>query len=185
MKSGATIETDRLIIRHWTRAQSDIDALHRLNSDEEVMRFYPARRSLDQTVAMLNSILEFANSYGYTWSAVCLKATGAPIGFSGLAPVNNFVAPFCPADEIGWRFLPEYWGKGYASEAAAALLQHAWNDLNKSRIVAFAVSSNKASIEVMKRIGMVANPTFDFDHPNVPDTMPHLKRHSFYEIHRP
>ncbi len=107
-----------------------------------------------------------------------------PIGFAGIAPVNYFKAAFLPGVEIGWRLLPEFWGHGYASEAARSLLTHAFDDLAINRIVAFAASDNHASINVMKRIGMIAEPHYDFDHPNVPDTHPHLKRHVVYAAHR-
>ena len=53
-----------------------------------------------------------------------------------------------------------------------------------STIVSFAVHDNHASTGVMRRIGMVAEPDRDFDHPRVPDTHPELKRHAFYRITR-
>lgn len=49
-------------------------------------------------------------------------------------------------------------------------------------IVSFAVTANQRSTAVMERIGMTAEPAHDFDHPGVPDSHPHLKRHSFYRI---
>ncbi len=180
MKTGAQIETDRLIIRAWATSENDRHAFHRLNSDEQVMRFFPFRRSREEADDLLERIFKMNDEFGYGWAAICLKNTGQAIGFAGVAPVNYFDAAFLPADEIGWRILPEHWHKGYATEAASALLMHAFDTLNINRIVAFAVEQNTASVNVMKRIGMLAEPHFDFDHPNVPDTHPHLKRHVVY-----
>jgi RimJ/RimL family protein N-acetyltransferase len=183
MKHGAEISTERLLIRHWTGLEQDRHALHRLNSDEAVMKFYPSRRTRAESDAFLERIWALTKENGMGWAAVCLASTGEPVGFSGVAPVNYFEAAFTPAVEIGWRLLPEHWGKGYATESAAALLNHGFTELGLGRIVAFAVPANTASTSVMQRIGMKPNPAFDFIHPNVPDTHPHLKRHVFYEVH--
>ncbi|MGL4488165.1 MAG: GNAT family N-acetyltransferase [Rhizobiaceae bacterium] len=185
MKTGHEIETDRLRIRGWTLSDEDRAVFHRLNSDPQVMRYFPFRRTSAETDALLELVLKMSREQGYGWAAVCLKDTHEVIGFSGIADVNYFSAAFLPADEIGWRLLPEHWHKGYATEAAAALLAHAFDVLRRKRIVSFAVTENTASINVMKRIGMVAEPHFDFDHPNAPDTQPHLKRHVVYAANRP
>jgi RimJ/RimL family protein N-acetyltransferase len=180
LKQDCQIQTERLVLRGWTTSQADRIAFHRLNADETVMKFYPFRRTRRESDELLDTVLQMNRSQGYGWAAVCLQNTGVVIGFSGIVPVNYFDAAFLPADEIGWRLLPEHWHKGYATEAATALLNHAFETLNRQRIVAFAVPANQASINVMRRIGMKAEPRFDFDHPNVPDTHPHLRRHVFY-----
>ena len=94
--------------------------------------------------------------------------------------------PFMPvgAVEIGWRLAPEFWGKGYASEAAHAWLDHAFEVLGLAEVVSFAVTTNRRSTAVMERIGMTADPDHDFDHPAVPDSHAHLRRHSLYRITR-
>ncbi len=149
------------------------------------MRFFAVRRTRPESDALLERIWAATAEHGMGFGAICLASTGEPIGFSGVAPVDYFEAAFTPAVEIGWRLLPEHWGKGYATEAATALLRHGFTDLGLQKIVAFAVPANIASVNVMKRIGMTPNPSMDFIHPNIPDTHPHLKRHVIYEAHAP
>ena len=181
MKAGATLTTDRLVLRHW-RPEADGEVFHRLNSDERTMRFFPFRRDRAQSDALLTRIGEMIAQDGYGWCAFALRGEDKVIGFGGLARVHDLAC--APATEIGWRLLPEYWRKGYASEAGSALLAHGFNDLGLDEIVSFAVHDNHASTGVMRRIGMVAEPDRDFDHPRVPDTHPELKRHAFYRITR-
>lgn len=179
MKAGVTLATERLVLRHWQPA-TDADIFHRLNSDEQVMRFFPFRRDRAQSDAMMQRVRDLVAREGIGWCAFTLRDSGTVIGFGGLAKVND--PPFAPAVEVGWRLLPDHWRKGYASEAATALLAHGFDDLGLSEIVSFAVSDNHASTGVMRKIGMTAEPDRDFDHPGVPDTHPHLRRHVFYRI---
>lgn len=183
MKAGAEIITDRLLLRHWTGSTTDRTAFHRLFSDPEVMRFFPQRLARAEADALLDGLFPLIAEYGFGWAALCLKDKEDPIGFAGLMPVR-FKAAFAPTVEIGWRVLPEHWGKGYATEAANALLRNGFKDLHLDEIVSFAVHDNHASTAVMIRIGMIPEPALDFDHPRVPDTHPHLKRHVFYRLTR-
>lgn len=179
MKAGTTLTTHRLLLRHW-QPDTDAEAFHRLNSDDRVMHFFPFRRDEAACRDMMARIADRLARDGYGWCAFTLRATGAVIGFGGLARVDNL--PCAPATEIGWRLLPEHWGMGYATEAAAALLRHAFDDMALDEVVSFAVCDNHASTAVMCRIGMTAERNRDFDHPDVPDSHPHLKRHVFYRI---
>jgi RimJ/RimL family protein N-acetyltransferase len=176
------LETERLVIRNWE--DRDRDLFHRINSDDEVMRFFPFRRSRAEADAFLDRIRAENEARGYGFSALELKETGECIGFAGLHADN--VAPSRPPDtvEIGWRLAPEFWGKGYVSEAAEALLAFGFETLGRDEIISFAVWNNDRSTAVMRRIGMTAEPESDFDHPRVPDTHPQLKRHVFYSLKR-
>jgi len=104
------------------------------------------------------------------------------IGFVGLS-VPSFTSHFTPCVEIGWRLAKEYWGNGYASEAAVACLRFGFEKLTLKQIVAFTAPLNKRSIAVMERIGMSRNPADDFDHPNIPPGDP-LQRHVLYRMNR-
>lgn len=81
------------------------------------------------------------------------------------------------------RVAKEHWGKGYASEAAAACLRFGFEYLKLQQIVAFTVPLNKRSIGVMERIRMSRDPADDFDHPKLPAGHP-LQRHVLYRINR-
>lgn len=176
------LETARLLIRNWE--DRDRDLFHRINSDERVMRFFPFRRTRAEADAFLDRIRADNAARGYGFAALELKETGATIGFAGL--YTDTVVPARPggAVEIGWRLAPEFWGKGYVTEAGGELLRFGFEELALDEIVSFAVKDNAPSIAVMRRLGMRPEPEGDFDHPRVPDTHPHLKRHVLYTLSR-
>ena len=173
------IETERLILRNWR--DEDRPTMHRLNSDEAVMKYFPFRRNRIESNLMMETVRNKISAKGYSWSAVELKQSNEVVGFAG---ISDFTAelPFTPAVEIGWRFLPEHWGNGYATEAARAWLDHAFTNLGIDNIVSFAVAENTGSTAVMKRLGMRHYPDLDFDHPSVSNDYPSLKRHVLYSI---
>lgn len=183
MSIGFRLETERLYLRPWTMSDADCAFFHYLNSDDEVMRFFPFRRNREESDAVLKKLIEAFTHEDMGWMATCLKDTGEVTGFTGLSPVR-FEAAFTPAIEIGWRLGTAYWGKGYASEAARGLLAHAFGKLELDGIVSFAAQGNHASMAVMTRIGMGPDPVFDFDMPGIGDDFAHLRRHIFYRITR-
>lgn len=176
------IRTERLILRNWE--ERDRDLFHRINSDDQVLEFFPFRRTRAEADAKLVQFRAEVESDGFGWTAVEIAGTGDCIGFAGLHRTEHM--PFLPAGtvEIGWRLAPEFWGKGYVSEAATAWLDFGFETLGLDEIVSFAVWNNNRSTAVMGRIGMRADPRRDFDHPGVPDSHPHLKRHVFYVLKR-
>lgn len=174
------VRTGRLILRNWE--ERDRDLFHRINSDDRVMEFFDFRRDRTAADALMDSMREEIARDGYGWTAAEIAATGECIGFIGLHPVE--IPGLAAADtcEVGWRLAPEFWGKGFASEGANALLAFGFADLHLREIISFAVSGNKRSTAVMERLGMRRDPTADFDHPRVID--PDLKRHVLYRISR-
>ena len=96
----------------------------------------------------------------------------------------TFEAPFTPCLEIGWRLARAWWGHGLATEAARALLAHAFGPLGRSEVVSFTTVANLASRRVMRRLGMSHDPSEDFDHPRLPLGHP-LRRHVLYRLARP
>ena len=105
------------------------------------------------------------------------------IGFVGLLhrTKEEFDAPFMPATEIGWRLSSKHWNKGYATEAALAVLEYGFTQLNLEEIVSFTVVNNKASRRIMEKIGLQHHPTEDFDHPKLEADSP-LRRQVLYRI---
>jgi RimJ/RimL family protein N-acetyltransferase len=104
-------------------------------------------------------------------------------GFVGLS-TPRFDAHFTPCIEIGWRLALDYWGHGYATEAARAALAFGFSEAGLDEIVALTVPDNIRSRRVMEKIGMTHNPADDFDHPNVAEGNPR-RRHVLYRIGRP
>jgi RimJ/RimL family protein N-acetyltransferase len=176
------IRTDRLILRNWE--ERDRELFFRINSDDTVMEFFPFRRDRARSDAMMNKLRDEAASLGYGFTAVEVAASGACIGFVGLHDAE--IEPLVPAGtlEIGWRLAPEFWGHGYVTEAAEAMLRFGFEELGQPEIISFAVWNNDRSTAVMRRIGMTRDIEADFDHPGVPDTHPELKRHVLYRLSR-
>lgn len=176
------LETARLVVRNWE--ERDRDLFHHINSDDEVMRYFPFRRTRAESDAMLDRLRAGIASRGFGFAAVELKETGNAIGFAGLHADD--AVPSCPPEtvEIGWRLAPRYWGRGYVTEAASALLRFGFETIGLEEIVSFAVWNNERSLAVMQRLGMKHRPEGDFDHPRVPASHPHLKRHMLYTLTR-
>lgn len=176
------VRTQRLLLRNWE--ERDRDLFHRINSDDQVLEFFPFRRSRAEADAKLDQFRAEIEKDGFGWTAAEIAASGECIGFVGLHRTEHM--PFLPAGtvEIGWRLAPEFWGKGYVGEAARVWLAFGFETLGLDEIVSFAVRDNRRSTAVMERIGMSADPSRDFDHPGVPDSHPQLKRHVFYTLKR-
>lgn len=174
------LETERLILRNWR--DDDRDLFREINRDPKVMEFFPWRRTYEEADAMLERVRAMIDTTGFGFFAIEEKESGDPVGFCGLGPA--MVAPVMPQEtiEIGWRLATRYWGKGYATEAATAALRHGFLDRRLDAVLSFAVAKNTRSTSVMKRIGLRRLESLDFDHPRVPDSHPHLKRHVVYGI---
>ncbi|MCF3640990.1 GNAT family N-acetyltransferase [Rhizobium sp. TRM95111] len=176
------VRTERLLLRNWQ--EGDRDLFFEINADPEVMAFFPFRRSRAEADALFDRLRATIGSTGLGFFALASAETDEPFGFCGLARTD--LAPVLPDGtvEIGWRLARRHWGKGYVSEAAAALVDLGFERHKLPEIVSFAVAANHRSTAVMRRIGMEPDPARDFEHPRVPETHPHLKRHVLYAIPR-
>ena len=104
------------------------------------------------------------------------------IGFCGLS-VPTFHTHFTPAVEIGWRFVKEEWGNGYATEAARAVVDFGFEQADLDQILSWTIPANERSQGVMERLGMTRAPELDFDHPRFLDD-DRLRRHVVYRLTR-
>jgi len=171
--------TERLAFRAWQdRHRAPFAAL---NSDPEVMRYFPALMSAEQTNAGIDAWRTQFEQKGWSNWAVELLETGDFIGFIGLS-VPKRQLPFSPCVEIGWRLKRSAWGNGYATEGAKECLRVGFEVLDLKEIVSFTTLANKPSRRVMERIGMT-NANADFEHPAVPEAHP-LRPHCLYKITR-
>jgi len=175
------IETERLILREWR--DEDLAPFARMNGDPLVMEFLP--RVLDEktTARHMKEFQKHFKVHGYGLYAVEIKETGEFAGFVGLNTVD-FKSHFTPAIEIAWRLDYEYWGKGYGSEAAKAVIAHAFNGLGLRELVAFTVHDNARSRHLMEKIGMTYDAKGDFDYPALKKGHP-LGRFVLYRIQKP
>lgn len=175
------IETERLVLRTWK--EEDVAAYFKINQDPEFIKFL-AQNSLDidQVKDYLLSKNRLQEIYGYSSWAVELKDTGELIGLMGLN-YADFDASFTPAVEIGWRLGLKYWGKGYATEGAKAVLKYGFEILGLKEIVAFSVPENRSSIKVMENIGMQRDLSCDFAYPKLAIDHP-LSKNILYRIQK-
>jgi ribosomal-protein-alanine N-acetyltransferase len=167
-------------LRAWR--EEDLAAFAALNADARVMEFFPKplTRAESDTAARRNA--EHFERHGFGKWAVEVRSGPPFVGYVGLA-VPAFEAHFTPCVEIGWRLAAEHWGKGYATEAARAVLAVAFGTIGLEEVVSFTVPDNVRSRRVMERIGMARSPADDFDHPDLP--VEHaLRRHVLYRIRR-
>jgi RimJ/RimL family protein N-acetyltransferase len=175
-----TLTTTRLRLRNWQDA--DLEPFASLNADPRVMEHYPATLDRAQSDAFAIRARTKLAERGFGLWALEVR-DGAPfVGYVGLAE-PSFQAHFTPCIEIGWRLAYDHWGRGYASEAASAVLEHAFGMLALSEIVAFTAVGNRRSRRVMERLGMHRVPSEDFDHPSLPEGHP-LRPHVLYRLTR-
>lgn len=176
------IRTERLILRNWE--ERDRALFHRINSDDRVLEFFPFRRNRTQSDAKMDEMRGAIDRDGFGFAAVEIAESGECAGFAGITRTDHIPSLPEATVEIGWRLAPEFWGRGIATEAARAWLAFGFSTLGLEEIVSFAVEGNTRSTAVMERIGMSADPASNFDHPSVPDSHPHLKKHAFYRLKR-
>jgi RimJ/RimL family protein N-acetyltransferase len=159
-----TMTTPRLILRQWQ--ESDFGPFAAMNADPQVMEFFPSVLTREKSDDMAMRCRDLIAERGWGIWAVALRETGEFIGFVGLH-TPGYDLPFTPCIEIGWRLRADTWGKGYCSEAARAALDAGFNVLGLKEIVAFTALPNLRSQAVMKKMGMVCDPTENFEHPAV------------------
>ena len=176
--SVVELRTARTLLRAWRDA--DLPAWTAMNGDPEVRRYFPAVPTAAESLAEAARIRELLARRG--WGLWALEVPGVlPFaGFVGLG-VPAFEAPFMPAVEIGWRLPREAWGRGFASEAAAACVAFAFEQLELPELVSFTVTANEASRRVMQRLGMQHEPSEDFVHPRIAAGHA-LARHVLYRL---
>lgn len=176
-----TIETARLRLRQWTG--DDVEAWAEMNADPRVMEFFPEvtprERSREQAAKMRADL----DLNGYGWFVM---ERNDAAGFAGVIALDDIrhEMPFRPLREIGWRLPVASWGRGYATEAARALLDFGFETLRWAEIVAMTAVVNVRSRRVMERLGMTHDPKDDFQHPRVPEGHP-IKPHVLYRKRAP
>jgi RimJ/RimL family protein N-acetyltransferase len=152
------IDTGRLVLRKFTL--DDLEAFFALCSRQEIIRYAQSTplASLDEARAMMHAapFHDYA-THGYGRFACVWKETGEVIGFSGLKYV-----PEISDTELGYRFLPEYWGRGLATEAGRASIEFARSDLCLKRLVALVHPDNVASASVVTKLGFAVEKQLRF-----------------------
>ena len=145
------LETDRLILRTWEL--DDAKALFSMYSNPELYRYTESEPFPDVEFTrryMEQYFINYHNERGFAVWAVVEKATGKLVGSCGLDYFDDR-----PELGLGYWFDPEYWGQGYATEAAQACVAYAFEKLNAPKLASMTHSQNKASQRVLEKVGFV------------------------------
>lgn len=146
-KGTVTLETERLILRQLEDA--DFSALYEIMRKPEVMYAWVHGFTLEETQEWLARQQErYKNGYGFL--AVYLKSSDVLIGQAGLTTSE---IDGQPVTEIAYIFDNTAWGNGYATEAAKALVQLAFNERGIARLHCTVRPENVSSIKVAERLG--------------------------------
>lgn len=150
---GGLLETNRLLLRRFTL--DDIDAYNELGTNPQIIRYVGNQpfASLDVARETLTAApLKDYATYGYGRLACVWKQTGQVIGFCG----PKFL-PDTGEVDLGYRFLPNFWGMGLATESGLAAIDYARHQLGLQRLVGWVHPDNVASARVLTKLG------FSFD----------------------
>jgi RimJ/RimL family protein N-acetyltransferase len=165
--TGDQLETERLLLRWFT--VDDIEAFHELGSDPRVIRYVGNRpfasREAAKEILTAAPLRDYA-TYGYGRFACVWKETGDVVGFCG----PKFLPDMQDVD-LGYRFLPRFWGMGLATESSLAVLAYAQHRLNLKRLIGWVHPDNAASTRVLAKLGFSFEkkasipdlPNIDFD----------------------
>jgi len=174
------IRTERLVLRPWRDA--DLAPFATLNADERVMAYLPRRLARGESDALAERIRAHLAAHGFGLLAVEAPGEAPFLGFVGLQ-LATFPAPFTPCVEVGWRLAHSFWGRGYATEAARAYLDHGFHERGFREVLSFTTVANARSRRVMEKLGMTRDPAADFEHPLLPVGHP-LRSHVLYRMER-
>jgi RimJ/RimL family protein N-acetyltransferase len=177
MVEQPVIETERLILRPWR--DSDLEPFTAMNRDPRVMEFMPKPLTREESDGWVARIRAHFIEHGYGLWAV--ETSDAPfIGFIGLQWAN-FEADFTPQVEVGFRLIPERWGKGLATEGGKAAVAWAFANTDLPAIYSWTARLNLRSQSAIRKIGLTQ--IGEFDHPRVAEDHP-LRPHLLFRIQR-
>jgi [ribosomal protein S5]-alanine N-acetyltransferase len=144
-----SLQTDRLLLRPYT--DHDLNDLHRILADPVTMRFWPAPFTLQATRSWLERSQRSHTEHGFGRMAMILKNQQTLIGDCGIthAEIDGSLE-----NDLGYILFYPYWRQGLATEAAMALMHHAFATLGLDRLVANMPVEHVASRRVAERLGM-------------------------------
>jgi len=147
---NSQLETKRLILRPMLEA--DMDALHLIFTDPNVMAAFDGELlNREQMERWLQRNLHHQDEFGYGLFSVWLKGTGELIGDCGLEQMEVDGVQMA---ELGYDFRSDYWNQGYATEAALAVRDYAFDVLGLPQLISLIRVGNLASKRVAEKIGM-------------------------------
>ncbi|MCD6064990.1 MAG: GCN5-related N-acetyltransferase [Flavipsychrobacter sp.] len=169
------LETPRLILRELL--STDDEGIFRLDSDPEVHRYVGQKpiKTIEQARQVIDYIRAQYESNGIGRWAVIEKESNDFIGWAGLKLMKELINDHVDHYDLGYRLIRQYWGRGYATEAARATLQYAWEVMHLPDVYAIANIDNIASNQVLTKVGLKSQNTFEHDG----------EPHVWYEMNNP
>jgi len=156
LRAPERLETSRLILR--TFCDEDWDAVAELFGDEECVRYTTgSTQTRWQSWRTLAGYVGHWTMRGYGPYAVTDRGTGYTVGTVGLWFPGDW-----PEPEVKWALLRRFWGHGYATEAAAAVIAMAKSDLGWRRLISLILPENHSSKAVAHRLGGIYEKTIPF-----------------------
>ena len=160
------LETERLILRELF--ETDVDGMFELDSNEKVHK-YLGKKPIKTKEQALTNIQFIRNQYeelGIGRFACIEKSSGEFIGWSGLkfnTGKKEALNGYEDFIDIGYRFIPKYWRKGYGYESALTCLEFGFNKMNYNVIYGAAISDNIGSNKILEKIGLKFVNEFTFE----------------------
>lgn len=145
------ITTERLVLRDFTAADEPL--MHAIRREPRFLEYYDPELGTPEATARLHAwFLEWQHEQPrMRWQlAVTLAGDDTPIGSAGIRrkPDRDFEA------DIGYELHVEHWGRGYATEAARALVTFGFEELGLARISSWCITENVRSAHVLEKLGM-------------------------------
>jgi RimJ/RimL family protein N-acetyltransferase len=158
--ASSMLKTARLILEAWGGDHQD--AFAAMNADPEVMQDLGGPIDRAQSDAKFEQYLQALRRHGMSRWAI-LSPQGAFLGYSGVMFRTDPAHPLGPHYEVGWRLVRAAWSRGFATESAAAALDHALRTMGLREVLAYTAPDNRRSQAVMDRLGLAREPSRDFE----------------------
>ena len=157
------LETERLILRELN--ETDVEGMFELDSNPKVHTYLGSHQTIqkrEDAAKIIEIVKRQYQENGIGRWAVIEKESGDFVGWSGLK-LEKGLPNYSPYYDLGYRFIPKFWGKGYATETAKFALKFGFLELNLNQINATAQEANIASNKVIQKVGFQFIETFQFE----------------------
>ena len=156
------LETPRCVLCEME--PEDIEGMYALDSSALVHQYlgnslFTEKRQAEEVIAHVQR--QYKESGIGRWT-VLEKKTGQFAGWAGIKWVKEAVNGYCAFYDIGYRFLPEFWGRGIATECASKIIEYAFYQMNILVLYAATHCENQASVSILKKAGFECNGTFTY-----------------------
>lgn len=157
------IETNRILLRKFLH--TDVDGMFQLHSNPEVHTYLGNKtiQSKEEAASLINYIQQQYNEFGIGRWACIEKDSNKFMGWCGLKFVTEIENNQSHFHDIGYRFLPEFWNKGFAKEAAKPCVEYGFQKMGLQKIIGTCHIDNIASRKVLEHCGLKQTALFEWE----------------------